>query len=131
MELKQGNKYIYTNTVRVGRTCKRTTKQQTVVYIGTEGNKQVFETESGTEILLHNDDVKNLIKEVTEEQFNAALDVLPPLKWCTIDGIEMFCISEMTDGTYTTQYAHNEHNGKYYCATVDVMDKSTWINNRI
>ena len=71
------------------------------------------------------------IKEVTEEQFNNALDVLPPLKWCTIDGIEMFCISEMTDGTYTSQYAHDKHNGKYYCATVDVMDKSTWINNRI
>ena len=71
------------------------------------------------------------IKEVTEEQFNAALDVLPPLKWCTIDGIEMFCISEMTDGTYTAQYAHDKHSGKYYCATVDVMDKSTWINNRI
>ena len=71
------------------------------------------------------------IKEVTEEQFNDALDVLPPLKWCTIDGIEMFCISEMTDGTYTSQYAHDKHNGKYYCATVDVMDKSTWINNRI
>ena len=130
MELKQGNKYLYTNTIRVGRTCKRTTKQQTVVYIGTEGNKQVFETESGTEILLHNDDVKNLIKEVTEEQFNDALDVLPPLKWCTIDGIEMFCISEMTDGTYTAQYARTP-DGKYYCATVDVMDKSTWINNRI
>ena len=71
------------------------------------------------------------IKEVTAEQFNAALDMLPPLKWCTIYGIEMFCISEMTDGTYTSQYAHDKHNGKYYCATVDVMDKSTWINNRI
>ena len=70
------------------------------------------------------------IKEVTEEQFNDALDVLPPLKWCTIDGIEMFCISEMTDGTYTAQYARTP-DGKYYCATVDVMDKSTWINNRI
>ena len=67
MELVKGNKYTYTNTVRVGRTCKRTTKQQTVVYIGTEGNKQVFETESRTEILLHNDDVENLIKEVTED----------------------------------------------------------------
>lgn len=67
MELIQGNKYLYKNTVRVGRTCKRTTKQQVVVYIGTEGNKQVFETESGTEILLHNDDVKNLINEVTED----------------------------------------------------------------
>ena len=67
MELKQGNKYLYTNTVRVGRTCKRTTKQQTVVYIGTEVINQVFETESGTEILLHNDDVENLIKEITED----------------------------------------------------------------
>ena len=67
MELKQGNKYLYTNTIRVGIMCKRTTKQQTVVYIGTEGNKQVFKAESGTEILLHNDDVKNLIKEVTED----------------------------------------------------------------
>ena len=67
MELIQGNKYLYTNTVRVGRTCKRTTKQQVVVYICTEGNKQVFETESGTEILLHNDDVENLIKEVIED----------------------------------------------------------------
>ena len=66
MELKQGNKYLYTNTVREGRTCKRTTKQQTVIYIGTEGNKQVFKAESGTEILLHNDDVENLIKEVTK-----------------------------------------------------------------
>lgn len=66
MELKQGNKYLYTNTVRVGRTCKRTTKQQTVVYIGTEGNKQVFETESGTEILLHNDDVENMIKSIED-----------------------------------------------------------------
>ena len=67
MELKQGNKYLYTNTVRVGRTCKRTTKQQTVVYIGTEGNKRIFETESGTEILLYNDDVENMIKEITED----------------------------------------------------------------
>lgn len=67
MELIQGNKYLYTNTVKVGRTCKRTTKQQTVVYIGTEGNKQVFETESGTEILLYNDGVENLIKEATED----------------------------------------------------------------
>ena len=59
----KGNKYTYTNTVRVGRTCKRTTKKQTVVYIGTEGNKEVFETESGTEILLHKDDIDELISK--------------------------------------------------------------------
>ena len=61
MKLIKGNKYTYTNTVRVGRICKRTTKKQTVVYICTEGNKEVFETESGTEILLHKDDIDKLI----------------------------------------------------------------------
>lgn len=63
MELIKGNKYTYTNTVRVGRLCKRTIKQQTVVYIGSEGNKEVFETESGTEILLHKDDVEKFISK--------------------------------------------------------------------
>lgn len=71
-----------------------------------------------------------IIKEVTEEDFNNALDILPPLHWCKIDGIEMFCMLEATWGTYTTQYAHTP-NGKYYCTTVDSMDKNTWINNRI
>ena len=63
MELIKGNKYTYTNTVRVGRLCKRTIKQQTVTYIGSEGNKEVFETESGTEILLHKDDVEKFISK--------------------------------------------------------------------
>ena len=63
MELVKGNKYTYTNTVRVGRTCKRMTKQQTVIYIGSEGNKEVFETESGTEIVLHKDDINKLISK--------------------------------------------------------------------
>lgn len=66
VELIKGKKYLYTNTVKVGRTCKRTIKQMEVVYIGTEGNKQVFETESRTEILLHNDDVINLIKDIED-----------------------------------------------------------------
>ena len=70
------------------------------------------------------------IKEVTEEDFDYALDVLPPLHWCKIDGIEMFCMSEATWGTYTTQYARTP-DGKYYCTTVDSTDRSTWINNRI
>lgn len=61
MKLIKGHEYTYTNSVRVGRTCKRTTKQQTVVYAGTEGNKEVFETQSGTEIVLHKDDVDKFI----------------------------------------------------------------------
>lgn len=70
------------------------------------------------------------IKEVTKEDFLYALEVLPPLHWCEIDGIEMFCMCEMTWGTYTDQYARTP-DGKYYCTTVDSADKSTWINNRI
>lgn len=65
--------------------------------------------------------------EITEEDYNDALNVLPPLKWRTIDGVEMFLMSEFTTGSYTLQYAI--YNGKYYCKTVDAYDTSTWINN--
>lgn len=68
-------------------------------------------------------------EEITADKFNEMLDILPPLKWCTIDGIEMFCISEMYTGTYTNQYAHDKSSGKYYTKMVDACDKSTWINN--
>lgn len=68
------------------------------------------------------------LKEVTAERFEEMLNVLPPLKWCTIDGIEMFCISEMYTGTYTYQYAHDKSNDKYYSKMVDILDKFTWIN---
>lgn len=63
MDLVKGNKYTYTNTVRVGRTCKRMTKQQTVIYTGSEENKEVFETESGVEIVLHKNDIDKLISK--------------------------------------------------------------------
>ena len=33
------------------------------LYIGTEGNKEVFETESGAEIVLHKDDIDKLISK--------------------------------------------------------------------
>ena len=69
----------------------------------------------------------NPLEEITEEEWEEMLNVLPPLKWCTITGVEMFCISEMYTGTYTTQYARC--NGKYYCKMVDSEDQSTWIHN--
>ena len=67
------------------------------------------------------------LKEITEEEWEDMLNVLPPLKWCTIAGVEMFCMSEMYTGTYTTQYARCGDN--YYCKMVDSADKSTWIHN--
>lgn len=63
MKLEKGNKYIYTNIVKVGMTCKRTKKHQIVVYIGAEGTKEVFQTESGSEVLLNNIDIIKFIKE--------------------------------------------------------------------
>lgn len=68
-------------------------------------------------------------EEIAADKFNEMLDVLPPLRWCTIDGVEMFCMSEMYTGTYTNQYAHDKSSGKYYTKMVDACDKSTWINN--
>lgn len=68
------------------------------------------------------------LTEITAEKFEDAFDVLPPLCWCTIDDVEMFCMSEMYSDTYTTQYAHDHRTGKYYCKMVDSADKSTWIH---
>ena len=68
-------------------------------------------------------------EEITAECFNEMFNILPPLKWCTLDGVEMFCILEMYTGTYTDQYAHDKKSGKYYTKMVDICDKSTWINN--
>lgn len=69
------------------------------------------------------------VTETTAEQFNEMLNILPPMKWCTIAGVEMFCLCEMYTGTYTNQYARI--GDKYYTAMVDVTDTSTWIHNRL
>ena len=65
------------------------------------------------------------IEEITEDKFFERLEVLPPLHWCTVEGVEMFCIMEMISGSYTEQCA--KANGKFYSKTVDSRDKSTWI----
>ena len=67
------------------------------------------------------------IDEITEERFDEQLNVLPPLRWCRVRGVEMFCMREMLTRTYTEQYARV--GGKFYCKIVDVTDKSTWIHN--
>jgi hypothetical protein len=73
--------------------------------------------------------VSGEVTETTAERFEEMLNVLPPLKWCTIAGVEMFCMREMYTGTYTNQYARI--GDKYYTAMVDVTDTSTWIHNRL
>lgn len=70
-------------------------------------------------------------EEITESEFEEMLDVLPPLYWGTINGIEMFCMREMYTGTYTFQYAYNKMNDKYYRKMVDAADRSTWLHNML
>ena len=67
------------------------------------------------------------LHEISDEEYNDALNVLPPLKWCTIRGVEEFLMSEFYTGVYTTQYA--KCNNKYYCKMVDAYDQTTWIHN--
>jgi len=71
------------------------------------------------------------LTEITSERFEEMLTILPPIKWTTIDNVEMFCMSEMLTGYYTSQYLHDRSTGKYYHKTVDVTDKSTWGHNYI
>lgn len=68
------------------------------------------------------------MQEITAEEYNDQMDILPPMLWCTIDGITMFCMSEMYDGSITSQYARDNATGKYYTKLVDIYDKSTWIH---
>lgn len=77
--------------------------------------------------------------EVDEETFNDMLNVLPPLKWvdrvCDRLNVRVneFCMSEFDHRYFTQQYARAYIDGKtrYYSATVDYFDESTWIHNRL
>lgn len=71
--------------------------------------------------------LSDTVQEISEDEYYENLNVLPPLNWGAINGIEMFCMSEFYTDSFTTQYA--KHNGKYYCKMVDAFDKTTWINN--
>lgn len=71
------------------------------------------------------------LTEVTEDDFHNMLNVLPPLKWCTKNNIEMFCMSEMLTGSFTSQYLYDRNNNKYYHKTVDILDQTTWGHNFI
>ena len=71
------------------------------------------------------------LTEITEDEFHEMLNVLPPLKWCTKNNIEMFCMSEMLTGSFTSQYLHDRDNNKFYHKTVDILDSTTWGYNFI
>lgn len=68
------------------------------------------------------------LHEVTAEDYEEMLDVLPPIHWVEINGVSEFCMMEMFTGTFTNQYAHDKKTGKYYQKLVDVTDRDTWIH---
>ena len=69
------------------------------------------------------------VTETTRDDYYAHLDMLPPMYWTTIEGVEMFCMSEFYASVYTNQYA--KVGDKYYTAIVDAFDRTTWIHNRL
>ncbi len=69
------------------------------------------------------------VKEISEERYDEMLNILPPMCWCTIDGVTMFCMSEMLSGNITAQYGKCD--GKFYCKNVDVYNKETWLHKVI
>lgn len=68
--------------------------------------------------------VNTPLKEITEEQYDDALNVLPPMQWRR-GTLETFLMSEFWTRTYTTMYA--KYFGKCYQKMVDVCDPNTWI----
>lgn len=68
------------------------------------------------------------LHEVTAEDYEEMLDVLPPIHYVEINGVSEFCMMEMFTGTFTNQYAHDKKTGKYYQKLVDVTDRDTWIH---
>lgn len=73
--------------------------------------------------------LKDPMTEISAETFFEMLEVLPPSKWETVDGVERFCMIEHTSGPYTSQYAAFE--GRYFHKTVDAYDRSTWISREM
>lgn len=78
---------------------------------------------------LHDAALRTEPEEITEEEFFEALNVLPPMKWHCLLGVESFRMCEFYSGTITTIYARTD-DGRYwkfmddaYMPTADVVAK--------
>lgn len=67
------------------------------------------------------------IHEITAEEYDNALNVLPPLDWVNNEKCSYFFMSERWTLSFTNQYYYDKETGKYYEKMVDLNDKSTWI----
>lgn len=66
-------------------------------------------------------DTKGKWTEITVEQYDDALGCLPPQKWQTVDGVNLFQISEHASGNITAHYA--VYKGRYFTAHRRTSDK--------
>lgn len=67
-------------------------------------------------------------REITEDEYNYALNILPPYLWGNNGSYSMFFISEAIHLSFHAQYIYVKPTGKYYTTIADVLDKSTWLN---
>jgi hypothetical protein len=70
-------------------------------------------------------------KEITQKEFDYALNVLPPKCWIQNERFSMFFIGECTTMTYYSQYLYDKASGKYYTALTDICDESTWLDKML
>ena len=70
-------------------------------------------------------------KETSAEYYDEKLCVLPPLNWFQGEDCEWFFMSEFNTLSFTEQNYYDKRTGKYYCAIVDINDKSTWIDKNL
>ncbi len=70
-------------------------------------------------------------KEITQKEFDDALNVLPPKCWIQNERYSMFFIGECTTMSYYGQYLYDKASGKYYTALTDIYDKSTWLDKML
>lgn len=70
-------------------------------------------------------------REITQEDYDYALNVLPPLRWIQNERYSMFFIGECTAMTFCGQYLYNKTNERYYYAMTDILDKSTWLDKML
>ena len=70
-------------------------------------------------------------EEVTYEQYNYALEVVPPKKICSNERFFMFFVGECTTMSFYGNYLYERATGKYYYAMADILDKSTWLDKML
>lgn len=69
------------------------------------------------------------IQEISAAEYDDALNVLPPMRWGSNNGVLSFFMSEFHSGNYTTQYARICN--RYFCKLVNYHKPETWITARM